>query len=102
MHGEELLLDDSDYTGKLRKMTKFMNKPNYELAMNLLLIANLMSLELRNFGSSQSVSTIYIWVGVQVVLNIFHFTEFFVDLLVGENIIKSFKHNFRMWPEVIC
>lgn len=102
MHGDELLLGNSDYIGKLGKMTKFMFTPNYELAMNLLLIANLMSLELRNFGSTQSVLTVYIWVGVQVVLNLFHFTEFFVDLLVGESIIKSFKNNFRMWPEAIC
>lgn len=68
---------------------------------NLIFVGNGFSILIRDVFSYNPLA-IYIWVGVQILINFIFTAELMIDLFSAGNYQIAFSTKFRLWPETLC
>jgi len=94
--------DESARMTRFKRVTRCMNGPNYELAMNIVGILNVVTLITKGIGESESLRSLRLWIFFQIGINLIFFFELITDVVLSGGVKKAFNKKFRVWPEVLC
>jgi len=78
-----------------------MHQPIYELVINIIGVAGVAFVVVRELGFLETGPFMRLWISIQIVFNLLFLIELIADLLI-HGIIRSYKQHFRIWPETFC
>ena len=89
--------DESYY----KKAMRFISTPKYELAMNVITIANIFTVFFRALQQQSTEGQIHTWIMIELTINFIMLFEMVGDILISGP-IKAYMYHFRIWPETLC
>jgi len=84
-----------------KKALILMSSAQYELAMNIITVANIFSVFFFALQKSADESTIKGWIVFELTINLMMLLELISDLSISGP-IKAYSYHFRTWPETLC